>query len=117
MSGARVHRVLQVFYRDYQNDVTIKSTEPESLMANRIVALADRLMTSADNFLGIVDRNDTILQCYVGDDPSTLVLELLYPEASGYLRLSLPRQQAFDCLDRLPEVFDESLLPGAQYIA
>ncbi len=116
MSGARAYRVLQVFYRDYVNDVTIKSSEPESLVANRIVPLADRLLVSPDNFLGIVDRKDTILQCYVADDPADVTLEVVYPEVTGCLRLTLPREQALDRLDKLPDTFDESLLQGAQYI-
>lgn len=116
MSGARAHQVLQVFYRDYINAVTISSAQPEALQANRIVPLADRLLVPGDNFLGVVDRNDVILQCYVADDPADITLELVYPEASGCLRLTLPRQQALDRLDALPDLFDESLLQGAQYI-
>jgi len=117
MSGARAHRVVRVFYRDYANDVTIRSTQPESLLANRVVPLADRLLGSADNFLGIVDQNDTILQCYVADEPAEVTLELVFPEASGCLRLTLPRTRALDLLDHLPDSFDEQLLQGAQYIA
>jgi hypothetical protein len=116
MSGARAHRLLRVFYRDYVNDVTISSTAPESLLANRIVPLADRLLASPDNFLGIVDRNDTILQCYLCDCPGEVTLEIVYPEASGCLRLTLPRAQALELFDGLPDVFDENLLQGAQYI-
>lgn len=116
MSGARAHRVLRVFYRDYVNGVKIASSQPESLPANRIVPLADRLLVPGDNFLGVVDRNDVILQCYVADDPADVTLELVYPEATGCLRLTLPRTEAFDRLDDLPEVFGESLLTGAQYI-
>ena len=116
MSGARAQRMLQVFYRDYVHEVTISSAQPEALQANRVVALADRLLVSADNFLGVVDRNDVILQCYVADDPSDVTLELVYPEASGCLRLTLSRERALDCLDRLPDQFDESLLQGGQYI-
>ena len=116
MSGARAHRVVQVFYRDYVNAVTISSARPEALQADRIVPLADRLLVPGDNFLGVVDRNDVILQCYVADDPAEVTFELVYPEASGCLRLTLPREQALDRLDALPESFDESLLQGAQYI-
>lgn len=116
MSGARAQRVLRVFYRDYRNDVSIPSTRPESLLASRIVALAEQLLVPGDNFLGVVDPNDVILQCYVGDNPEELVLELVYPEATGCLRLILPREQALDRLDQLPEYFDESLLEGAQYV-
>lgn len=116
MSGARAHRVLQVFYRDYVNAVSIPSSRPESLLANRLVPLADRLLGSADNFLGIVDRNDTILQCYLADAPGEVVLEIVYPEATGCLRLAVAREHALDLLDRLPDTFDENLLQGAQYI-
>ena len=116
MSGARAHRVLKVFYRDYLNAVTISSAQPEPLLANRVVALADRLLVPGDNFLGVVDRNDVILQCYVADNPEDVTLELVYPEANGCLRLTLPRDQAMERLDALPETFDESMLQGAQYI-
>lgn len=116
MIGARAQRVVQVFYRDYVNGVNIASTQPEALPADRIVALADQLLVPGDNFLGLVDRNDVILQCYVADDPAELTLELVYPEATGCLRLTVPRQQAFELLDALPDVFDEALLPGGQYI-
>ena len=116
MSGARAHQVLQVFYRDYINAVTISSAQPEVLQADRIVPLADRLLVPGDNFLGVVDRHDVILQCYVADDPAEITLELVYPEASGCLRLTLPRGDALDRLDALPELFDDSLLQGEQYI-
>ena len=116
MSRGAANRVLRVFYRDYANDVAIASSHPESLLASRIAGLADRLLGAGDNFLGVVDRNDVILQCYVAADPAELTLELVYPEASGCLRLTLPRAQALARLKDLPEQFDESLLAGAQYI-
>lgn len=116
MTTPAAHRVLRVFYRDYENAVGIASSQPESLMVSRIAPLAERLLVKADNFLGVVDRNDVILQCYVADAPDALTLELVHPEASGCLRLTLPRNEALQCLDDLPELFDESLLPGAQYI-
>ncbi|MGB5776723.1 MAG: hypothetical protein WBP89_18870 [Sedimenticolaceae bacterium] len=117
MSGVGDNRRFLVFYRDYLNDVSITSGQPESLPVSRVVPLARRLLVAADNFLGIVDRNDVILQCYTADDPGKLMLELIYPEAPGCLRLAMPREQALDFLDHLPDVFDDSLLQGAQYIA
>jgi hypothetical protein len=74
-------------------------------------------LAAAENFLGIVDRNDVILQCYAADDPEKLIVELIYPEASGCLRLAMPREQALDLLGHLPDVFDDTLLQGAQYVA
>jgi hypothetical protein len=116
MSDNRGVRECRVFYRDYHNAVSIPSTQPETLAADRLAALADRLLIEGDNFLGVIDRNDLILQCYVADRSDEITIELVYPEASGCLRLTLPREQALDRLDHLPETFDESMLSGAQYI-
>ena len=52
-------------------------------MVSRIAPLAERLLVKADNFLGVVDRNDVILQCYVADARTLLTLELVHPEATG----------------------------------
>ena len=117
MSDVPLERTLRVFYRDYGRDLVVPSTAPESLPADRVTALAEHILISEDSFLGMVDRNDTILQCYLADDAARLTLELVYPEASGCLRLTLPREQALERLADLPELFDEALLPGAQYIA
>jgi hypothetical protein len=111
------HQLLRVFYRDYANDVRIASSQPESLSAERISALAARLLEHPDNFLGVVDRNDVILQCYLAEQDDGVVLEMVYPEATGCLRLVMTIDQALSILQSLPLGFDESLLPGAQYIA
>ena len=116
MSDNRGVRECRVFYRDYHNAVSIPSTRPETLAADRLAALADRLLVEGDNFLGVIDRNDLLLQCYGADRSDEITIELVYPEASGCLRLTLPREQALDRLDHLPETFDESMLSGAQYI-
>ena len=107
---------LRVFYRDYANQVTISSAQPEVLAVDRVVPLAEQLLVDQDNFMGLVDAADSILQCYLADDDANVTLELVYPEATGCLRLTVSRARALAILDRLPTTFDESLLEGAQYI-
>lgn len=108
---------LRVFYRDHRAGVSVASSRPEAIRVDKIRALAERVLVPGDNFLGLVDRNDVILQCYVAEDPVEITLELIYPDASGCLRLTLARERALVRLDELPDVFDESVLPGAQYLA
>ena len=107
----------RVFYRDSGNAQSVPSSAPQSLPADQLVELAERLLVDQDNFLGVVDRNDLILQCYVADDSELVTLELIYPDSTGCLRLTLPRSEVLQQLETLPELFDESLLKGAQYIA
>ena len=109
--------VFKVFYRDYVNGVNISSAQPEALPAERVAPLAEALLQHADNFLGVVDRNDLILQAYLDDDEQSVFLELLYPEGQGAMRLQLPWADAVDLLASLPAEFDEGLLPGAQFVA
>jgi len=108
-------REFGVFYRHYEHDVTIKSTEPEVLAADRLVAVAEHLLTSVDNFFGILGSNDAILQLYLDDDGS-IVAELIYPDAEGCYRTKMTREEAMEMLSKLPATFSEDLLPGGQYI-
>jgi len=110
-------RVFKVFYLDYVNGVAVSSAAPEPLAAERIAPLAETLLQHADNFLGVIDRNDLILQAYLDDDEQTVFVELLYPEGQGAMRLNMSWADAIELLTDLPEEFDESLLPGAQYVS
>lgn len=109
------NKSFRVFYRDYANDVKISSGNPESLAADRLTSLAENLLTSADNFLGILDSNEVILQLYL-DRGETVVLELLYPEATGCMQCRLNIAEAMQLLAKLPDQFEENMLPGANYI-
>ena len=108
-------REFKVFYRDYKHDVSISSASPEPLAIDRLAPLAERLLADPDNFLGVEDENHTVLQLYASEDGS-VILELLYPESDGCLRLRRTRQQAMEILCKLPAVFEDGLLPGANYI-
>ncbi len=106
--------VFRVFYRDYANEVAISSAQPEQLAADRLAPLAQHLLTSEDNFLGVVDASDTILQFYL--DAGKIVVELLYPDTAGCYRSHMVEDAALALLARLPAAFDEGLLPGGQFI-
>jgi len=109
--------VFSVFYKDYVNDVAILSSEPEPQAADRIGPLAEVLLQHADNFLGVIDKNDQILHAYLDDDEQSVILELLFPEDAGSMRLKCPRNDAMAILMTLPAAFTETLLPGAQFIS
>ena len=116
MNPAVQNRQMRVFYRDYANDRAVPSSRPEWLPLERIAPMAGQVLIAPDNFFGVIDQNDVILQCYLADAPDTVTLELVYPEATGCLRLRLSIAAALECLTGLPSVFDESLLRGAQYV-
>ena len=108
--------VFNVFYRDYVNGVSISSARPEALAGDRVAPLAEVLLQHADNFLGVIDRNDLVIQAWLDDDEQSVYLELLYPEGRGAMRVQMAWGDAVDLLARLPAEFDESLLPGARFV-
>lgn len=113
-------RVFDVFYRDYQHNVSISSAAPEPLDAKRLAPLAEVLLKSPDNFFGVVDSEHTILQLYLDDEAEgaepVIVLELLFSEKPGYHQADMPLADALKLLDRLPDLFEASLLPDARFI-
>ncbi len=108
-------KVFGVFYRDFVREVVISSAKPESLLADRIPALARRLLVNEDNYLGVVDQHEMILQLYLDDD-GQVVMELLRPDTPGCLRSTVPMAEAIERLSDLPERFDANMLHNAELI-
>ncbi len=115
MNGKPRKRVFRVFWQDYGAGEAVSSTAPETLAGERIAPLAGRLLAAADNYIGVIDANELVLQAWCAEAGGPVQLELLYPEEGGMLHLQMPLEQALALLADLPEAFDESLLPGAQY--
>jgi hypothetical protein len=113
-------RFFDVFYRDYRHNVSISSASPEPLDAKRLAPLAEKLLEHADNFFGVVDQDNTILQLYPDDEADTVepqvIAELLFAENPGYYQTRLALVDALELLGRLPERFDSDLLPGGHFV-
>ena len=102
--------VYKVFYRDYVRDEVVSSIEPTSMLGEKIPELAQQVLQHADNFIGIYDQNDTILQAYLDDDEQQVEVELIYPEGRGEYSRTLSYDEAFNILQSLPPIFNKDLL-------
>ncbi len=109
-----MERGFDIYYCDFVHDSSISSTKPEFLAADRLVPLAEHLLAAEDNYLGVLDGAENILQFYLsGKD---MVVELLYPEGKGLMQKKMPLDEGMTLLGELPDEFTEELLPGATYI-
>lgn len=106
----------KVFYKDYENNVSISSSNPDLVNSDRIKFLAESLLQHADNFLGIIDRNDVILQAYLDDDEQYIFLELIFPESTNFLQTRMNWTDAFNFLANLPIEFSRDSLPNAESV-
>ena len=109
-----MERGFNIYYCDFVHDSSISSSKPEFLAADRLVSLAEHLLAAEDNYLGVFDDEDNILQFYLsGKD---MVVELLYADAKGMMQAKMPIESGMELLGSLPDRFTEELLPGASYI-
>lgn len=109
-----MERGFDIYYCDFIHDSSISSSKPEFLAADRLVPLAEHLLAAEDNYLGVLDGAETILQFYLsGED---MVVELLYPEGKGMMQSKMPLEKGMKLLGSLPDTFTEELLPGASFI-
>lgn len=109
-----MERGFKIYYCDFIHDSSISSSKPEFLAADRLVPLAEHLLAAEDNYLGVLDNAETILQFYLtGKD---MVVELLYPEGKGMLQSKMSLEEGMKLLGSLPDEFSEELLPGATFI-
>lgn len=113
-------RFFDVFYRDYRHNVSISSATPEPLNAKRLAPLAEKLLESPDNFFGVVDDKNTILQFYLDDEAKSpeaaIVAELLFAENPGYYQADMSLADALSLLAKLPSQFGNDLLTGGRFI-
>ncbi len=107
-------RCFSVFYCDFVHDASISSANPEPLATDRLVPLAEHLLAAEDNYLGVVDKQENILQFYRSG--RQMVVELLHPNMPGLMQKKLPVDEAMQLLGNLPDDFSRDLLPGAAFI-
>ena len=72
----------KLFYTDYSEDKHVRSGEAESASLENIIASMNRLLHEPDNFIGIIDDNNVMLQFMVEDD-GTICIDLPIHDRNG----------------------------------
>ena len=64
---------VKLFYTDYSKDEHVRSDEAKDSTLEEIVECMNKLLHEPDNFIGLIDAEDTMLQFMVEDDGSICV--------------------------------------------
>lgn len=72
----------KLFYTDYSKDKHLRSDEAKPATIDNIVDCMNSLLLEADNFVGIIDSNDVMLQFMVEDD-GTICIDIPIHERKG----------------------------------
>lgn len=72
----------KLFYTDYSEDKHLRSDEAESTTLEKIIDCMNSLLHEPDNFIGIVDCDDVMLQFMV-EDTGTICIDAPIQERKG----------------------------------
>jgi hypothetical protein len=106
--------VFKVFYQDYGTGEAVSSAQPRGLLRDALAPLAERLLSVPDNYLGVIDLDDRVLQCYGADTPGRVVVEFLLADGRGGWQAELGLDAVLELLRDLPEGLSADLLPDAR---
>ena len=95
----------KLFYTDYINDKHIKSDEALTATIKEIGACMANLLHEPDNFLGIIDDNDVMLQFMVENDGS-ICIDLPVDERKGSFTKHTGLNSCIQLVESLPQIIE-----------
>jgi len=91
----------QVFYTSYSLQESVSSSSPQPLDGEQLKALALRILNEEDDFLGVVDNEERVIQIMRESDDDYLV-EIPDFDARSRLQRHLRKQEALELIGCLP---------------
>ena len=90
----------KLFYTDYSDDKHLSSDEAESATLEKIIDCMNRLLNEPDNFVGIIDCNDVMLQ-FIVEDAGTICIDAPIQERRGSFTKSTDLTECIKVVDAL----------------
>lgn len=91
----------KVFYTSHSQQESVSSNSPRLLDAQQLEALVLRNLADGDDFLGIIDNDDRIIQ-FMRSSADEFLVELPDFDARESLQCRLSTEQALELLRYLP---------------
>jgi hypothetical protein len=104
----------KLFYTDYTNDKHIKSDEAITATIKEIGTYMSNLLHEPDNFLGIIDDNEVMLQFMVENDGSICV-DLPVDERKGSFTKHTDLNSCLQLIASLPEIIELDKIDGLTF--
>lgn len=105
----------QVFYAFYAAGDEVSSAHPVAMERGRIYAELVSRLDDPDDFVGIIDQNDEILQVSLSAGSPEFLVEILLPDhRASYARLMTAEQLEARMIS-LPALFQPNSFPEFEY--
>lgn len=107
--------ICRTFFQFTQTGENVSSSNPQDLSSAQVWAeLVDHLVDE-DDYVGLLDRDDNVLQISRESAAAPFRLELVLPDTRASLVGNLSAEELKDLLERLPARFKESGFPGLSH--
>ena len=91
----------QVFYTSYSLQESVSSGSPRLLEGDQLKALALRILNEEDDFLGVVDNEERVVQ-FMREAEDDFLMEIPDFDARSSLQCHLSREEMSELMGRLP---------------
>lgn len=104
----------KIFYADYAEDQHISSDEAQSASLVDIVECMHNLLAEPDNFIGLIDSNDVMLQFMVEEDGAILI-DAPVNDRNGSFMKSAKLSECIEVVRGLRATIEIEKIPGLEF--
>lgn len=104
----------KLFYTDYSEDKHVRSDEAVTETLENITELMNALLHEPDNFIGIIDENNVMLQFMVDEDGS-LIVDLPMHDQKGSLTKSADLNGCIEIVNALQDSIEIEQIEGLEF--
>jgi len=102
------------FYTDYANNKDVRSDEAVSETLDNIIGHMQQMLQEPDNFIGLIDENNLMLQFMVEDDGSICV-DVPMHEQKGSLTKNATLTESIDIVRELNQEIPFDEIDGLEF--
>ena len=93
----------QVFYTSYSLQESVSSSSPRLLDADQLKMLSLRILKEEDDFLGVIDNEDRVIQ-FMRSAADDFLVEIPDFDARNSLQRHLSTEETLELIARLPGI-------------
>lgn len=104
----------KLFYTDYSKDKHVRSDEAVTETLENITELMQSLLHEEDNFIGIIDDDNVMLQFMVDEDGS-LIVDLPMHDQKGSFTKKADLNECISIVNSLQGKIDKEQIEGLEF--
>ena len=102
------------YFTDYERDQHIKSDEAKTISLGDVIGIMNKVLTDPDNFVGLIDTNDVMLQFMV-EESGDITVDIPLHERKGSFVKTTNLDEALAIVNALKSSIDAKAITGLEF--